>query len=107
MKRYSGTNLPVILAALVLVLGLSAVTFGQEETAATITGQVTDSTGAIVAGATVVITNETTRQERRVQTNDDGGFVITPFFSNDSSPPNFQVWLPLTQVTTSRTTWFL
>ena len=78
MKRYSRTNLPVILAALVLVIGLSAVTFGQEETAATLTGQVTDSTGAIVAGATVVVTNETTKQERRVQTNDDGGYVVTP-----------------------------
>ncbi len=78
MKRNSGRNLLVILAALVFVLGLSAVSFGQEETAATVTGQVTDSTGAIVAGATVVITNDTTKQERRVQTNDDGRYVITP-----------------------------
>lgn len=78
MKGTSGTTLPVILAALVLVLGLCAVTFGQEETAATVTGQVTDSTGAVVAGATVVVTSETTKQERRVQTNDDGRYVITP-----------------------------
>ena len=60
------------------MLCLRCRTFAQEETAATITGQVTDSTGAVSAGATVVIINETTKQERRVQTNDDGGFVITP-----------------------------
>jgi hypothetical protein len=78
MKRISGTTLPVILAAVVLVLGLSAAAFSQEETAATLTGQVTDSTGATVAGATVVVTNETTRQERRVQTNDDGHYVVSP-----------------------------
>ncbi len=49
----------------------------QEETAATINGQVTDSTGAIVTGATVVATNTSTNAERQVQTNDDGLFVIT------------------------------
>lgn len=78
MKRNSRTTVPVILAALVLVLGLGSVTFGQEETAATVSGQVTDSTGAVVAGATVVVTNEMTKQERRVQTNDDGYYVVTP-----------------------------
>ena len=78
MKSNFGTTFPVILAALVFVLGLSAVAFGQEETAATVTGQVTDSTGAVVTGAAVVVTNETTKQERRVQTNQDGRYVVTP-----------------------------
>ncbi len=78
MKSNFGTTFPVILAALVLVLGLSAVAFGQEETAATVTGQVTDSTGAVVTGAAVVVTNETTKQERRVKTNEDGRYVVTP-----------------------------
>lgn len=50
----------------------------QEETAATINGQVTDSTGAIVTGATVVVTNTETNTERRVETNDDGLFIVTP-----------------------------
>ncbi len=64
--------------AAVLLLALGVVAYGQEETAATVSGQVTDSTGAIIVGATVVITNDANGQERRMQTRDDGRFVITP-----------------------------
>jgi len=78
MNPYSITRLVTRLAILVLFLGLTSVAFGQEETAATVSGQVTDSTGAAIPGATVTIANDTTRFERKVQTNDDGGYVITP-----------------------------
>ncbi|MCA1635436.1 MAG: carboxypeptidase regulatory-like domain-containing protein [Acidobacteria bacterium] len=65
--------------ALVFCLGMSGGALAQVgETAAQINGQVTDSTGAIVPGATVVVTNDATGEERRVQSNDDGLFVITP-----------------------------
>jgi hypothetical protein len=64
--------------ALAFMLAFSGAVLAQEETAATLTGQVTDSTGAVVKAATVVITNDQTQQERRVQTNDDGQFVLTP-----------------------------
>lgn len=64
--------------ALALVFALSGTVLAQEETAATVSGQVTDSTGAVVKAATVVITNDTTQQARTVQTNDDGQFVLTP-----------------------------
>ena len=64
--------------ALAFVLMCSGAVPAQEETAATVSGQVTDSTGAVVKAATVVITSDATRQERRVETNDDGQFVITP-----------------------------
>jgi hypothetical protein len=47
------------------------------ETAAQVNGQVTDSAGATLAGANVVITEDATKLERRVQTNDDGLYVIT------------------------------
>lgn len=77
MKLFSDTP-RLLLLAVVLLLGMTAVAFGQEETAATVSGQVTDSTGAVVAGATVVITNDANGQERRLQTNDEGRFVITP-----------------------------
>lgn len=76
MKRR--IKLQTIISLLTLLFAISGAAFGQEETAATVTGQVTDSTGGILKGATVVITNDTTRQERRLQTNDDGQFVITP-----------------------------
>jgi protocatechuate 3,4-dioxygenase beta subunit len=64
--------------ALALMLAFGSTVLAQEETAATVTGQVTDSTGALIKAATVVITNERTQQERRLQTNDDGQFVVTP-----------------------------
>src|SRR5512145_3466261 len=76
MKRHF--ELKAVLFALALIVSVSGATFGQQETAATVTGQVTDSTGAVIGGATVVITNDATRQERRMQTNEDGQFVITP-----------------------------
>jgi hypothetical protein len=52
--------------------------WAQEETAATITGQVTDSAGAVVPNATVVVSNNERKTERRVQTNDDGNYVVSP-----------------------------
>jgi hypothetical protein len=64
--------------ALALMLAFGSNVLAQEETAATVTGQVTDSTGAVIKAATVVITNDQTKQERTIQTNDDGQFVITP-----------------------------
>jgi hypothetical protein len=76
MKRHF--ELKAIFLALALILSFGGATFAQEETAATLSGLVTDSTGAIIKGAVVVITNDTTRQERKLETNDDGQFVITP-----------------------------
>jgi hypothetical protein len=64
--------------ALALMLAFGGTVLAQEETAATVTGQVTDSTGAVVKAATVVVTNDQTKQERRVETNDNGQFVVTP-----------------------------
>jgi hypothetical protein len=54
------------------------VVVAQEETAATITGVVTDSTGALVQKATVTVTNKDTNATRTVETNDDGNYIITP-----------------------------
>lgn len=78
MRRKISTNFAVVLVALAICLGLNLAVFSQEETSATITGQVTDSTGAIVAGATVIITNTATNSVRRVQTNDDGTYSAFP-----------------------------
>lgn len=70
--------LRVVFVAIALCCAFSTVTFAQEETAATVTGQVTDSTGAVIQGASVVVTNKDTNSERRVQTNEDGNYVVTP-----------------------------
>jgi hypothetical protein len=76
MKRYFRVKAGFL--ALALMFAMSGAVLAQEETAATVTGQVTDSTGAVVKAATVVITNDATQQARTVQTNDDGQFILTP-----------------------------
>jgi len=78
MKQHFRFILPLLLLAVTFFLSPGGVAVGQEETAATVSGQVTDSAGAVVAGATIVVTNDANGQERRVQTNEDGHYVITP-----------------------------
>jgi len=70
-----------ILRTLFVVLALlifTSVALSQEETAATITGVVTDAAGATVQGATVTVTNKDTNAERKVETNADGNYIVTP-----------------------------
>src|SRR5262245_39500553 len=45
-------------------------------TTADIVGRVTDSTGAVLPGATVTITNEGTRDVRTAPTNESGDYVF-------------------------------
>jgi carboxypeptidase family protein/TonB-dependent receptor-like protein len=78
MKHYFRFVLPLLLLAVTFFLSPGLVAVAQDETAATVSGQVTDAAGAVVAGATIVITNDANGQERRVQTNEDGNYVITP-----------------------------
>src|SRR5687768_16772827 len=76
----------LIFCLLTLCLMSSAVTLAQEETAATLNVQVTDSTGAVIPNATVVITNDATGQSRSVQTNDEGYLSVSPL-----TPGNYTV----------------
>jgi hypothetical protein len=65
------------LAVCIVVLSLSAAGLGQE-LAATLTGTVTDTTGAVIAGATLLVHSEETGADvRSVVTSDTGGFNIT------------------------------
>jgi hypothetical protein len=50
--------------------------FGQATAAGSLTGTVTDPTGAVVPGAAVVVTNAATGQEFTAKTNDEGIFTI-------------------------------
>ncbi|MFZ0062272.1 MAG: carboxypeptidase regulatory-like domain-containing protein [Pyrinomonadaceae bacterium] len=68
----------LVFLLLTLCLLSSAVTIAQEETAATLNVQVTDSTGAVIPNATVVVTNDATGVSRSVQTNDEGYLSISP-----------------------------
>jgi hypothetical protein len=58
----------------VILLFCTGPAFAQSD-AGTITGVVKDASGAVVATAQVTITNESTRFERRVRTNESGFFV--------------------------------
>src|SRR5262245_29334424 len=57
---------------------LSSSAYAQQETAATITGRVIDATGAAIAGAIVVVTNQENGAVRRIQTNTEGSYIATP-----------------------------
>lgn len=76
MKSQFGTTLRLLLIVAAL-FGLVATSFGQEETAATVTGTISDSTGAIIPNANVSVTNTATGIERRAQANAEGVYVIT------------------------------
>ena len=48
------------------------------QTAATIVGDITDSSGAVAPNVTVTVINEGTKIERKVQTNEAGQYRVTP-----------------------------
>ncbi len=72
MKR---TYAFALMAALLLFsLPAAAQTFGE------ITGTVTDTTGAVIAGAKVIVTNESTNAAREVESNEVGAYNV-PFLN--------------------------
>ena len=74
MKRQ--IKLQTIISLLALLFSISSVAFGQEITG-NLSGTVKDSTGAIVKGATVTITDaQKNNVVRTVTTNDDGDFSV-------------------------------
>jgi hypothetical protein len=63
------------------VVALAALAVAQVTGSATLRGRVTDPTGAVVTGASVVLTNEATKIDRRTKTNDEGSYqfsALTP-----------------------------
>jgi hypothetical protein len=59
----------------VFLISSSLVVFGQADQGR-IVGTVTDSTGAVLPNATIVITNEKTGESRTVQSNDEGVYIV-------------------------------
>ncbi len=68
------TTLAVAAALLFLACATSVVA---QETTATITGQITDSSGAALSGAEITMTNLRTRDERKTKSGDDGYYSLT------------------------------
>ena len=100
-----------VTAVLALTCWLALPVMGQSTTG-TLTGIITDPQGAIVSGATVILTNSQTRVETRTTSNDQGEFVfpaVTPGrYSLGVEATNFKKALATDLVvevgTTSRTT---
>jgi hypothetical protein len=69
--------LQLICMAICLVVVASAHTvFGQTTGSATLRGTVKDPQGAIINKATVTVTNDRTKDERKTVTSDEGGYVF-------------------------------
>jgi len=64
-----------VIGTLTTMLLFGAVAFAQVDTGQ-IAGTVTDQSGAVVAGATVTVTNTATNAQRTSETNATGGYVI-------------------------------
>ena len=62
------------LFALVVVLSASMFTFAQTASTSTVSGTITDTTGAVIAGAEVEMTDLATNQSRKVATNAAGQY---------------------------------
>lgn len=71
------TAIPPRLLLAAFILLLFSVSASAQETTATITGQVTDGTGAAVSGAEVTLTNLNTREARKTASNDEGYYSLT------------------------------
>jgi Carboxypeptidase regulatory-like domain/TonB dependent receptor len=74
-RRVSRKGLTLALAA--MLIASAACCFGQTAGTGTITGVVTDSSGAVIPNATVVITNTDTGASRTIRTNNDGSYTAT------------------------------
>ena len=74
MKHFRISALVLIASA--LLLGLSVVVSAQETTGR-ISGQVIDPAGAIVSNAEVTLTNVSTQEERKTQTDEEGNYTFT------------------------------
>src|SRR5690349_5357320 len=65
-----------MLLCLALIVGVTSITFAQASTGV-LKGTVTDSTGALIAGAAVEAANDATGEKRTTTSADDGTFTIT------------------------------
>jgi hypothetical protein len=77
LKNNSANFVTLKVITFLLILGSQAVIFGQT-VSGTIQGRVVDSNGAVIPGASILIKNIETGQERALTSNDDG-FYNAPF----------------------------
>ncbi len=85
MKNHFKHKIQTVCLLIGLFVCLSGIIFAQNDTTATVSGQVTDSTGAIVPNATVVIVDSSTSKTRTVQAGVDGAFRVSALMPGDYS----------------------
>ena len=73
-KKPAWRSLAVLFAFVAMLLLLATGAWGQDN--ASITGTVTDATGAVVANASISLTNTATGQVRQVTSNTDGAYLF-------------------------------
>jgi hypothetical protein len=85
IRANSSSKLAVLAFVFCLAIALAPSAFGQAESG-TVAGTVTDSTGAVVAGATVSIKNVATGAERTATTSNLGAYTVPGL-----APGNYEV----------------
>jgi hypothetical protein len=74
-----------LVGAVMCLALLAAVATAQTTGSATLRGSVKDPQGAIIRGATVTLSNERTKEERKTTTSDDGAFTFPALSPGDYS----------------------
>src|SRR5258708_35307900 len=92
-KLSKGSTMRVRVIALFLV-SLCPASFVRAQTQGQITGVVTDSSGAVVAGAAITVTNPQTNFTRQVQTNSTGNLRVPHSASGTLQPQGENTRLP-------------
>jgi hypothetical protein len=73
----------IFVACLLIVYVLTPCLYGQQPASATLSGIVSDPAGAVVKGAAVKLTQQSTGIERETTTNDEGFYALTNLASGD------------------------
>lgn len=87
-----------LLCATLLVLSIAPSAWAQSTSSGTVAGTVTDQTGAFVNGATVTLTDTSTRASRVVATNESGRYIFV-----DAAPGTYDLSVAKTGFSTSKT----
>jgi len=77
-KAVSSCILQIVLATAVGIMLLSASPASAQVDTGSISGTVTDPSGAVIGGATVTLTNEGTNAALSTTVGSDGGYKFTP-----------------------------
>src|SRR5215467_13504549 len=72
-----------IIFSIVVIFYSGAAAFAQQSGAATLSGRITDTAGAIIVGVKVVATQKATGAKRETVTNSEGLYVITNLTPGD------------------------